>query len=229
MTVNSISLTSANSSQRREVKLIEQILDRLRHTYPDAQCELQYENPFQLLIATILSTQSTEAKVNVVTPELFDQFPTPSDFADAHRAQIEQIIRPVGFYRQKAKFVQETSRILVDLYDSHVPADLATLIQLPGVARKTANTVLAEIYEIAEGISVDTHVHRVSNRLELSTGKNATKVENDLMKISDQDDWIELSYLFIEHGQKVCHVRRPNCRACPLKDLCPSVQNLVEA
>lgn len=227
--MNSIPLTSVNSSHRREVKLIDQILDRLRNVYPDAQCELKYENPFQLLIATILSTQSTEAKVNVVTPTLFDQFSTPSDFAEAHRVQIEQIIRPVGFYRQKAKFVQETSRILVDLHDGHVPSDLATLIQLPGVARKTANTVLAEVYEIAEGISVDTHVHRVSNRLGLSKGKNATKVENDLMKISDQDDWIELSHLFMEHGQKVCHVRRPNCRACALKDLCPSAQNLPEA
>lgn len=222
MTINTVSTFSKSDNLQQDVDFVHEVVQTLRAGYPHAGCGLKYEAPFQLLIATILFTQSTEEKVNQVLSALFAHFPTPMDLVEAHRVDIENIIRPVGFYRQKAKFVQETARIIVESYDSVIPADISVLVQLPGVSRKTANTLLGELYDIAEGISVDTNVHRVANRLELSGGKNATKVENDLMKIVPQEYWIELSHLFSEHGQLVCYPRRPNCRGCLLKDICPS-------
>lgn len=222
MTVTTITSFSKLDSRRREVKLIQEVIQRLQSAYPNAHCGLNYKTPFQLLIATILLTQTTEEKVNEVLPILFEHFPTPSDFTESHRLQIETVIRPTGFHRQKAKFIQETSRVLLESYNGRVPTDMSALVQLPGISRKTANIILGELYNIAEGISVDTHVHRVANRLRLSSGKNATKVENELMKVVPQEYWIETSYLFAAHGQNFCYVRRPNCRSCPLKDICPA-------
>lgn len=222
MTINTVSTFSKTDDLQQDAEFIDEVIQILQSGYPNAGCELNYEAPFQLLIATILFTQSTEEKVNEVLSALFSHFPTPMDLVEAHRVDIENLIRPVGFYRQKAKFVQETARILVESYEGVIPADISVLVQLPGVSRKTANIILGELYDIAEGISVDTNVHRVANRLELSDGKNATKVENDLMKVVPQEYWIELSHLFSTHGQMVCYPKRPNCRGCLLKKTCPS-------
>ncbi len=202
--------------------LVLEIISRLRQTYPDAGCALQYETPYELLVATILSAQCTDEQVNKVTPELFDAYPDPQSCVDAPRMALEILIRSTGFYRQKAKFIQETSRILVDRHDGYVPDNMQELTQLPGVARKTANVVLGECFDVAEGITVDTHVARVANRLGLSSGKNAVKVENDLMKIVPEEEWIMFSHLLIFHGRELCTARKPACAQCPLQDLCPS-------
>lgn len=204
------------------IGLVLEIIARLQDTYPDAGCELEYSNPYELLVATILSAQCTDVQVNTVTPELFAKYPTPQACLAAPRLELELLVRPTGFYRQKAKFIQETSRILVDKYDGRVPDTMHELTQLPGVARKTANVVLGECFDTAEGITVDTHVARVANRLGLSQGKNAVKVENDLMKIVPEEEWILFSHLFIFHGRGLCTPRQPACGQCPLQELCPS-------
>ena len=202
--------------------LVLEIISRLRQTYPDAGCVLQYKNPYELLVATILSAQCTDEQVNEVTPKLFAAYPNPQSCVNAPRMALEILIRSTGFYRQKAKFIQETSRILVDRHKGNVPDNIQELTQMPGVARKTANVVLGECFDIAEGITVDTHVARVANRLELSSGKNAIKVENDLMKIVPEAEWIMFSHLLIAHGRGLCTARQPACGQCPLQDLCPS-------
>ncbi|MCA9980783.1 MAG: endonuclease III [Anaerolineales bacterium] len=207
---------------RPKVQLVLEIIDRLRQTYPEAGCELDYSTPYELLVATILSAQCTDEQVNEVTPKLFAAYPTPYACVQAPRLELEILIRPTGFYRQKAKFIQETSRILVDKYRGHVPDNMQELTQLPGVARKTANVVLGECFDVAEGITVDTHVSRLANRLGLSNGKNAIKVENDLMKIVPQEEWIAVSYLLLFHGRGLCTARKPACTECPLQDICPS-------
>jgi endonuclease III len=201
---------------------IHEIIARLREAYPAAKCELRYETAYQLLVATILSAQCTDAQVNEVTPKLFAQYPTPESCVEAPRIELERIIRPTGFYRQKAKFIQETSRILLDKFGGDVPQTMAELTQLPGVARKTANVVLGECFAVSEGITVDTHVLRLANRLGLSEGQNAVKVENDLMKLVPAEAWLGFSHLLIAHGRVLCQARRPTCGQCPLQDLCPS-------
>jgi endonuclease III len=201
---------------------IHEIIARLRQAYPTAKCELRYETAYQLLVATILSAQCTDAQVNEVTPKLFALYPTPESCVEAPRIELERIIRPTGFYRQKAKFIQETSRILLDKFGGDVPQTMAELTQLPGVARKTANVVLGECFAVSEGITVDTHVLRLANRLGLSEGQNAIKVENDLMKLVPPEAWLGFSHLLIAHGRVLCTARRPTCAQCPLQDLCPS-------
>ena len=204
------------------VQYLEEIMRGLEEQYTDTGIDLKYNSPFNLLIAAILSTQSTEQEVNALMPSLLAKYPTIESLADAPRAQLEFSLKMIGFYRQKAKYLQETSRILLEKHEGQVPDNLTELTQLPGVARKIASLYLAEIHQKAEGIVVDTHVHRVANRLGLSAGKSATKVEQDLMKVVPNAYWITLPKLFIAHGRKLCHIQRPACRHCPLNEICPS-------
>jgi len=204
------------------------ILERLRRQYPDAHCELNYQTPIQLLVATILSAQCTDERVNQVTPVLFARYPDAADYAAANRADLEALIRPTGFYRQKARYIQQAAHIIIYQHGGKVPSNMSALVQLPGVARKTANVVLGEIYHIAEGITVDTHVKRLAARLGLTTAVDPTKVEQDLMVVVPRESWIEISHLLVFHGRRLCYARRPNCPACPLNDVCPSVEIALE-
>ncbi|MFN2255080.1 MAG: endonuclease III [Candidatus Promineifilaceae bacterium] len=201
---------------------IEAIITRLRELYPDAHCELNYETPHQLLVATILSAQCTDERVNKVTPDLFALYPDVTDFAAADRAELEEAVRPTGFFRQKARYIQESSQAILQRYNGEVPDTMDDLLTLNGVARKTANVVLGEIYHVADGITVDTHVKRLAKRLGLTSQTDPAKVEKDLMAIIPQESWIEISHLLIFHGRRVCSARNPDCANCSLNDLCPS-------
>lgn len=203
---------------------VDEILSRLRSAHPDAHCELNYETPHQLLVATILSAQCTDERVNMVTPELFAQYPSVAAFAGADRAELEEAVRSTGFFRQKARFIQESSQRIVHEFGGEIPDTMDDLLTLPGVARKTANVVLGEIYGIADGITVDTHVKRLAGRLGLTAATNPQKVEQDLMALVPHESWIEISHLLIFHGRRICFARRPNCAACSLNDLCPSAE-----
>lgn len=201
---------------------IHELLQRLRAAHPDAHCELNYETPLQLLVATILSAQCTDERVNKVTPELFKTHETAVDFAAADRQELEEAIRSTGFFRQKARFIQESAQAIVHQHGGNVPDNMADLLTLTGVARKTANVVLGEIYGIADGITVDTHVKRLANRLGLTQEKDPVKVEQDLMALIPRESWIEISHLLIFHGRRICFARNPNCAGCPLNDVCPA-------
>jgi endonuclease-3 len=201
---------------------IEAIITRLRELYPDAHCELNYETPHQLLVATILSAQCTDERVNKVTPDLFALYPDVTDFAAADRAELEEAVRPTGFFRQKARYIQKSSQAILQRYNGEVPDTMDDLLTLNGVARKTANVVLGEIYHVADGITVDTHVKRLAKRLGLTSQIDPAKVEKDLMAIIPQESWIEISHLLIFHGRRVCFARNPDCANCSLNDLCPS-------
>jgi endonuclease-3 len=205
-----------------EPERVKAILDALRKAYPDAVCALTHKNAFELVIATALSAQTTDVTVNKVTPTLFKLYPTPKRLAEASLPEIEEIIHPTGFYRAKAKNIQGAARILTDKFKNKVPQTVAELIQLPGVARKTANVVLGSWFGIAEGVVVDTHVLRLSRRLELTKHNDPKRVENDLMKILPQDRWIQFSHEMIYHGRRVCVARKPHCTECSLETLCNS-------
>ncbi len=199
------------------------ILQRLHEAYPDACCELNYETPIQLLTAVILSAQCTDVRVNQVTPVLFEKYPDAAALAGADRAELEKTIHSTGFFRQKAKFIQKSAQAIVHEHGGEIPDTMAELTKLNGVARKTANVVLGEVYGIADGITVDTHVKRIAHRLGLvSTNKDAVKVERELMEIIPQEEWINISHLLIFHGRRVCKARKPDCPNCPLNDICPS-------
>ncbi len=201
-----------------------EILSRLRAAHPDARCELDHRSPFELLVATILSAQCTDDRVNQVTPGLFRRYPDAAAFAAADRAELEEAIRSTGFFRQKARFIQEASRRLVADHGGAVPGEMADLLELPGVARKTANVVLGVAFGKAEGVVVDTHVKRVARRLGLTSSSDPEKIEQDLMKLADRETWIELGHLLIFHGRRICTARRPSCPDCLLVQLCPSAQ-----
>ncbi len=201
---------------------IDEIIRLLHLEYPDACCELNHRNPFELLVATILSAQCTDVRVNKVTPDLFAKYPTPVDIAAADRTELEEAVRSTGFYRNKAKNIQEASTRIVHEYDGEVPDNMDDLLSLAGVARKTANVVLGTAYGIADGIVVDTHVKRLSNLLELTSNQDPKKIEKDLTKIVPQSEWIDFSHLLIFHGRRVCIARRPACADCILNHLCPS-------
>ncbi len=201
---------------------VKAILVALRKAYPDAVCALRHKNAFELVIATALSAQTTDVTVNKVTPKLFKLYPTPKKLAEASLPEIEEIIHATGFYRAKAKNIQAAARILTDKFKSKVPQTVAELIELPGVARKTANVVLGSWFGIAEGVVVDTHVLRLSRRLELTKHNDPKRVENDLMKILPQDRWIQFSHEMIYHGRRVCVARKPQCSECCLETLCNS-------
>lgn len=199
-----------------------EIIRRLKEAHPDAHCELNHENPLQLLIATILSAQCTDERVNIVTPGLFARYQTAEDFAQADREELEELIHSTGFYRQKARFIQESTQAITAEHGGQVPADMMALLGLTGVARKTANVVLGVAFGIAEGIVVDTHVKRISRLLGLTKETSPTAIEKDLMKLVPRPDWINISHLLIFHGRRICIARRPDCPNCTLNDLCPS-------
>lgn len=201
---------------------MDELLQLLHAAYPDAECALHHRNAFELLVATILSAQCTDERVNKVTPALFARFPTPAALAAADREEVETLIRSTGFYHNKAKSIQGAAQRIVSAYDGVVPTTMAELLTLPGVARKTANVVLGVVYGIADGVVVDTHVKRLSNRLGLTTATTPEKIERDLQAITPQAEWINLSHLLIFHGRQVCDARKPLCAQCTLRHLCPS-------
>jgi len=202
---------------------VKAILDALRKTYPNVVCALTHKNAFELTIATILSAQSTDVGVNKVTPELFKMYPTPKKLAEAPTLEVERIIRTTGFYRAKAKNIQGAARVLVEKFGGEVPKTIEEMIELPGVARKTANVVLGSWYGIPSGVVVDTHVLRLSRRLELTKETDPVKVEMDLQKVIPRDRWIQFSHELIHHGRQVCVARKPRCVDCSLEKLCNSV------
>ncbi len=199
----------------------EKLIRSLHQLYPDADCELEHSNPLELLVATILSAQCTDERVNKVTETLFEKYPSAADYAAAETETFEQDIRPTGFYRNKTKLVLGAARRLVETYGGEVPDSMEELLTLPGVARKTANLVLGTAFGQASGVVVDTHVRRLSQRLGLSKQKNPDKVEQDLMASLPQKEWIFIGYAVILHGRRVCKAKKPGCEECGLAELCP--------
>ena len=199
------------------------LVQRLREAYPDAHCSLDFASPFQLVIATILSAQCTDKRVNMVTPELFRRWPDAAALAGAKQRDLEAVIRSTGFFRAKAKSLLGCARALVDRHGGEVPRTIEELVRLPGVGRKTANVVLGTAFGIASGVVVDTHVGRISRRLGLTRAADAVRAERDLVRVVPRENWIEFSHWLIEHGRGVCSARRPVCDDCSLLDLCPRV------
>ena len=197
------------------------IITILRNTYPDAKCSLHYANPLELLIATILSAQCTDARVNIVTKTLFRKYRKAQDYAGAPSAQLEEDIRSTGFYRNKARNIQRCAQALVEKHGGAVPSTLDELVSLAGVGRKTANVVLGNVFD-TPGITVDTHVSRLSQRMKLTKHKDPEKIELDLNGLVPQKDWTNFCHRMIDHGRKVCTARNPNCQACPVGAYCPS-------
>lgn len=202
---------------------VEEILERLKRKYKP-RTALRYKNPLEILIATILSAQCTDKRVNLVTKEIFKKYKTAEDYANADPEEFQQDIRSTGFYRNKAKNIINCCKILVERFDSEVPKTMEELITLPGVARKTANIVLQAGYGIVDGIAVDTHVTRISQLLSLTNNKDPVKIERDLMQLTPKKDWMNLSHLLIMHGREICIARRPRCGECMLNGLCPSAR-----
>ena len=199
------------------------ILRRLRAAYPEARCALHHDNPLQLLVATILSAQCTDQRVNLVTPVLFQRYRTAADFARAKPAELEAMIRSTGFFRNKARSIRNCCNGLVSNYDGKVPETLNELIQLDGIGRKTANVVLGVAYGKAEGVVVDTHVSRLSRRMGLTRQVTPERIEQALMAIVRRQDWIDFSHLLIWHGRKRCTARKPDCTECEVADVCPKI------
>lgn len=201
-----------------------EILDILRQEYPDAWCSLDYDNPLQLLVATILAAQCTDRRVNIVTEDLFRKYKTAEDFARADPSELQDEIRSTGFFRNKSKSIIGSAGKIVDEHDGEVPDEMDDLLELPGVARKTANVVLGSAFHKNAGIVVDTHVTRLANRLKLTTHKtnSGDKIEKDLMDLIPQEDWTFFAHALVHHGRAICTARKPDCPDCPLRDLCPS-------
>jgi endonuclease III len=209
-------------SQKSKAERTERILAVLKDEFPDATCSLNYENPLQLLIATILSAQCTDERVNMVTRELFKAYQTAADFADAPIGDIEEMVRSTGFYRNKAKSVKACCEALMEKHDGVVPDTMEELTPLAGVGRKTANVVLGNAFGKEEGVVVDTHVRRISNLLRLTRKDDPVKIEQDLVKVVPRTDWTLFSHLLIRHGRKTCVARRPDCANCRIAEDCPS-------
>ncbi len=214
--------SAAARNQARSPKRIEEILDLLAAAYPNAECALIHKDAWQLLVATILSAQCTDARVNIVTPVLFKRFPTPADLAAAPIDEIKEIIRTTGFYNNKAKSIQGAAKKIIADFNGKVPRKMEELLTVPGAARKTANVVLGVAYKLAVGVVVDTHVLRLSRRLELTSETTPEKVEQDLMQIIPQDHWIAFSHELIHHGRNICIARKPRCVDCTLEKVCNS-------
>ncbi len=198
------------------------VYDRLATHYPDAHCALDFKTPFQLLIATILSAQCTDKRVNMVTPALFKRYPTPAALAAAKPEELEDLIRSTGFFRNKAKSLIGMATAVAEQHGGRIPREMDSLVKLPGVGRKTANVILGNAFDTNEGVVVDTHVTRLSQRLGLTKSTDAVKIEQDLMKLFPRERWTMLSHLLIEHGRQICDARRPKCEDCFLNDICPS-------
>jgi len=220
--------TAKASSTRRPKNLEElkkrtrEIIRKLKRAYPGAKCSLNHSNAFELLVATILSAQCTDERVNLVTADLFRKYRSPEDYLKVSPRELEKDIQSTGFFRNKTKSIQGTSKMLTEVYDGKVPQTMDELLELPGVARKTANVVLGNAFAIASGVVVDTHVTRLSHRLGLSEEKTAEKIERDLVEIVPKKDWVIFSHLLIYHGRKTCKARNPQCAECEVEKECPS-------
>ena len=218
-------MAKARSSQknvdRRQRAL--KINEGLKAAYPIAHCALDHESPFQLLVATILSAQCTDERVNMVTPALFAKYPTPNALAKGNQAELEEVIRSTGFFRNKATNLIGMAKSVVETHRGELPRTLGELVQLPGVGRKTANVLLGTAFGIASGVVVDTHVKRISNLLGLTASDNAEQIERDLMELLPPEEWINFSHRLIHHGRRICIARRPKCAECPLLSICPRV------
>ena len=208
-------------------KRVAAILQKLDEAYPEATCELKHENPFQLLISTILSAQCTDVRVNEVTKTLYQKYKTPKDFAYADPKELEQEIRPTGFFRNKTKSIMGASKGIIENFKGEVPQTMDEILTLPGVARKTGNVVLGSGFGIASGVVVDTHVMRLSRRLDLTKHEDPKKIEQDLIKIIPQDSWIKFSHQLIWHGRRVCIARKPRCLECNLEFICYSKDKII--
>jgi len=217
-------MTMATKKQERA----DEIVSRLKRMYPKAKCSLDYTNPFELLIATMLSAQSTDARVNIVTKSLFRKYPNAQAFADATQLEMERDVRQTGFFRNKAKAVIAASKAIVEKHGGEVPQTMDELTALPGVGRKTANVVLGNAFKKPVGIVVDTHVARVSGRLGLTSNSDPVKIEEDLMKLIPPKEWTVFSHRLIQHGRQICIARKPKCRECRLNELCPSAEEPQE-
>lgn len=205
---------------------IAEVISRLEEEYPGARTELDWENPLQLLVATILSAQSTDVRVNEVTKGLFENYHTAQDYAEADLGRLEEEIRPVGFFRNKARSIKNMARALIEEHGGEVPRTMAGLVALPGVGRKTANVVLGNAFGIDEGVVVDTHVRRLSNRLGLSRERDPEKIERDLLEVVPEGERTLFSHLLIFHGRRVCKARKPDCPGCVLNHVCPSAMKV---
>lgn len=203
-------------------KLCIEIIENLKQTYPDAKCSLDFSTPFELLIAVMLSAQCTDDRVNKTTPSIFAKYNTPEDFAKMDLSLLENLIHPCGFYKNKAKNIKATSKILVEKYNSKVPQTMEELISLPGVGRKTANVVMLEAFNNPQGVAVDTHCKRISNRIGLSKESDPEKIEKDLLKNFDKKYYYDLNHILIWHGRNICSARNPKCDICPISHLCNS-------
>jgi len=210
-----------SESKQSKTTRLKKIIAGFQKTYPDAHCELTHADPLQLLIATILSAQCTDKRVNIVTPALFSKYRTAADFADAPRADLEQAIKSIGFFRSKARNIQNCCRKLVELHGGEVPRTMEELIQLGGVGRKTANVVLGNAFGVVVGVIVDTHAMRLSRRLGLTTEKTPEKIERDLMKLLPRSHWLLFSHWLVWHGRRRCDARKPDCANCEVLKWCP--------
>ena len=206
---------------RKKARAIE-VFARLRRAHPDAHCELDHETPLQLLMATILSAQCTDKRVNMVTPSLFKRFPTAQALADAQQEELEEIIKSTGFFRNKSKSLIGLGKALVERHGGAVPDSMETLVRLPGVGRKTANVILGNAFRKNEGVVVDTHVGRLSLRLGLTRETDPVKVEQELMPLIPREDWTMLAHVLVFHGRRICYARTPKCEICVLSEICPS-------
>jgi endonuclease III len=204
------------------------IVSSLKRMYPKAKCSLDFTNAFELLIATMLSAQSTDARVNIVTKSLFRKYPDPQTFANASQVEMERDVRQTGFFRNKAKAVIAASKAIMEKHDGEVPGTMEELTALPGVGRKTANVVLGNAFKTPVGVVVDTHVTRVSGRLGLTSHADPVKIEQDLMKLIPQKEWTSFSHRLIQHGREICIARKPRCSECRLNELCPSAEEPLE-
>lgn len=214
----------ATGKSAAEVQRVAELtVKRLAAEYPDVTCALENETPFQLLVATILSAQCTDARVNLVTPVLFRRWPGPAELATAPTREIEKVIQSTGFYRNKAKNIKACSQALMARHGGKVPRDLQELVALPGVGRKTANVVLGTAYGLATGVVVDTHVSRISRRLGLTKHTDANKIEQDLMRLVPQKEWVNFAHRMIHHGRRICTARKPKCPECSMMDFCPKI------
>lgn len=214
------STTAATAPAKRHAAQVVKILAK---TYPAAKCALDYRSPLELLIATILSAQCTDVRVNIVTKELFQKYRSAADYAAADPRQLESEIKSTGFFRSKTKSIQAACRTLIEEYGGEVPQDIEALVKLPGVGRKTANVVLGTAFGIASGVVVDTHVRRVSKRLGLTKHKEPEKIERDLMAVLPKKEWVAFSHRVIHHGRRICVARKPKCDVCTLNKVCPRV------
>jgi endonuclease III len=218
----------ASAPQLREEERVRKILRRLAEQYPDAVCALNFDNPYQLLVATILSAQCTDARVNMVTPAVFERYPDAVALAEADPNELEELIKSTGFFRNKTKSLTGAARKMVSDFGGRVPDTMEQLLLLPGVARKTANVVLGTAFQVAGGIVVDTHVSRVSQRLGLTAHTEPEKIERELMDKVPRQEWIDFSHRLIHHGRAICQARSPKCGQCPLADLCFYYQEVAK-